>query len=65
MIDKQLETDERRPRGLPEQLKKFVVERRAAQLVLAPVAHAEVMEVQLAELTATARGEGGLGSTGI
>lgn len=35
---------------------------RIAQIVIAPVAHADVVEVD--ELTETARGEGGFGSTG-
>ena len=42
----------------------FLVRRgdRIAQLVLAPVSHVEIAEVE--ELAATARGEGGFGSTG-
>lgn len=42
----------------------FLVEQgaRIAQLVIAPVAHASIVEA--AELQATARGEGGFGSTG-
>ena len=42
----------------------FLVRRgdRIAQLVIAPVSHVEIAEVE--ELAATARGEGGFGSTG-
>ena len=42
----------------------FTVRRgdRIAQLVIAPVSHVEIAEVE--ELAATARGEGGFGSTG-
>lgn len=38
---------------------------RIAQLVIAPVARCEVVEVTAAELTPTARGTGGFGSTGV
>lgn len=46
--------------------KAFVVERgeRIAQLVIQPVAQAEIVEVDAAKVTATARGAGGFGSTG-
>ncbi|MEM9083869.1 MAG: dUTP diphosphatase, partial [Planctomycetota bacterium] len=36
---------------------------RIAQMVIAPVAHAQVVEVK--ELDQTSRGDGGFGSTGI
>jgi dUTP pyrophosphatase len=37
---------------------------RIAQFVIAPVAHAEIVYVTEEELSSTARGEGGFGSTG-
>jgi dUTP pyrophosphatase len=37
---------------------------RIAQLVIAPVARCEVVEITAAEITPTARGAGGFGSTG-
>lgn len=43
----------------------FGAGQRIAQLVIAPVARCEVVEITVAELTPTARGAGSFGSTGI